>query len=215
MPGLRVRHDGWTEARTGRFLDTLAVTGCVRDAARVAGLSSHSGYRQYKRFPAFAAAWDDALARAQVGLVAIAYKRAVEGKETVIIRKGEEVERRISPSDSILAMLVKRGDLTGEAGKVSAEERAQLMSATEYDAGMRFDGWGKKIETDANGAEQRFHAKMALMRERINAAAAAAGACPTCGHPLCPDTFEDMSLAELHAIGMITDEDIDDAWRGD
>lgn len=37
LPGLRVRHDGWTEARTQRFLDTLAHTGCVTDAARVAG----------------------------------------------------------------------------------------------------------------------------------------------------------------------------------
>jgi hypothetical protein len=39
MPGLRVRHDGWTAARTQRFLDVLGHTGCVTDAARVAGLS--------------------------------------------------------------------------------------------------------------------------------------------------------------------------------
>ena len=39
LPGLRVRHDGWTQARTQRFLDTLAHTGCVTDAARVAGMS--------------------------------------------------------------------------------------------------------------------------------------------------------------------------------
>ena len=33
----RKRHDGWSAARVARFLETLAETGCVRDAARVAG----------------------------------------------------------------------------------------------------------------------------------------------------------------------------------
>ena len=58
MPGLRIRHDGWTQARTQRFLDTLAYIGCVRDAARVAGLSNRAGYRLKQRFPTFAAAWE-------------------------------------------------------------------------------------------------------------------------------------------------------------
>ena len=68
MPGLRIRHDGWTQARTQRFLDTLAYTGCVRDAARVAGLSSQAGYRPKQRYPAFSAAWDEALNSAQAGM---------------------------------------------------------------------------------------------------------------------------------------------------
>lgn len=216
MPGLRVRHDGWTEARTQRFLDTLALTGCVRDAARVAGISRAAGYKLYKRFPAFAAAWDDALARAQTGLVAIAYKRAVEGKETVIIRGGQEVERRISPSDAMLAMLVKRGDLTGEGGeKLNAAARAELISADEYSAGWRFDGYGKKIETDAHRANERVQAKLEQMRERIIEAAAACEACPACGQPLIPGTFDDMSQAELYAMGLMDSDEIDVAYRGD
>src|SRR3546814_9896535 len=39
MPGLRVREDGWTAARTRRFLAVLAQSGCVSDAERVAGMS--------------------------------------------------------------------------------------------------------------------------------------------------------------------------------
>ncbi len=39
MPGLRVRQDGWTQERTQRVFDTLGHTGCMTDAARVAGLS--------------------------------------------------------------------------------------------------------------------------------------------------------------------------------
>jgi len=56
MPGLRVRHDGWTDERTSRFFDALAYTGCVRDAARVAGVSNAAAYRMKRRFPLFAAA---------------------------------------------------------------------------------------------------------------------------------------------------------------
>ena len=113
MPGLRVRHDGWTEERTQRFFDALGHTGCVRDAARVAGVSNAAAYRMKRRFPLFAQAWEDALDRAGQGLLAIAYKRAVEGRETVIIRGGQEYERRITPSDAILGLLLKRGDMAG------------------------------------------------------------------------------------------------------
>lgn len=37
MPGYRKRHDGRNQQRVQRFFDTLAHTGCVKDAARVAG----------------------------------------------------------------------------------------------------------------------------------------------------------------------------------
>lgn len=45
MPGARVRGDGWTNARTKMFLGKLAQTGCVTDAARVAGISRNSARR--------------------------------------------------------------------------------------------------------------------------------------------------------------------------
>lgn len=124
FPGLRSRHDGWTQSRTQRFLDTLAYTGCVKDAARVAGMSAAGARRMKQRFRAFEEAWDDALARAQTGLIAIAYRRAVEGRETIIIRKGEEYERRIAPSDAMLGLLLKRGDMAdGVGGRGCADIR--------------------------------------------------------------------------------------------
>ena len=42
------------------------------------------------------------------GLEAIAYKRAVEGRETIIIRGEQEVARRITPSDAILGLFKAR-----------------------------------------------------------------------------------------------------------
>jgi hypothetical protein len=140
MPGLRVRHDGWTEERTQRFFDTLGHTGCVRDASRVAGVSNVAAYRMKRRFPLFAAAWDDALARAGQGLIAIAYKRAVEGRETVIIRNGEEYERRINPpSDAMLGLLIKRGDLAGggAGGAAAGDEAITSTNGTGMSASMR------------------------------------------------------------------------------
>lgn len=195
LPGLRIRHDGWTEARTQRFLDTLAHTGCVKDAARVAGMSDVGARRLYKRFPAFAAAWDEALARAQKGLVAIAYQRAVEGKETIIYRRGEEYERRISPSDAMLGLLVKRGDLTGDGG--SGLKPEQVITHEEQRQGWHFDGDGKKRkgrshDEIAHGVE----AKLRDMRMRTLEAELKDSLCRLCGGPL-PDAQRTKILVEL------------------
>ena len=117
MPGLRIREDGWTLARTRVFLAVLAQTGCVTDAARIAGVSTTSVNRSRKLFAPFDAACAEALAKALRGLEAVAYQRAVEGRETIVYRGGKEVERRIMPSDGLLAMLIKRGDLSGILGR--------------------------------------------------------------------------------------------------
>ena len=42
---LRERHDGWTADRQIAFIDALAATGCVTDAARTVGMSVRSAYR--------------------------------------------------------------------------------------------------------------------------------------------------------------------------
>ena len=147
MPGLRIREDGWTSARTRRFLAVLAQSGCVTDAARVAGMSRKSVNDARRRFVEFDRACSTALARAQRGLRAIAYERAVVGREMVIIRGGKEVERRIMPSDAMLGLLLKRGEL-GEGGAAGTHYRRYdgdaAISAVEHLAGWRFDGAGIK-----------------------------------------------------------------------
>ncbi len=148
MPGLRPRHDGWTRERTRIFLATLGQTGCVRDACRVAGCSSTGAYRMQKRFPLFAAEWDRALARAHRGLQAIAWQRAVEGKETIIIRKGEEVERRISPDSSILALLLKQGKMEGGLAEIADPDK--VITLAEWRAGWRFTEEGEKYNPEDN-----------------------------------------------------------------
>ena len=205
LPGLRVRHDGWTAQRTQRFLDTLAHTGCVRDAARVAGVSNVAGYRLKGRFPLFSTAWDEALARAQQGLIAVAYQRAVEGKETVIIRNGAEYERRIAPSDAMLGLLVKRGDMAGAAAPVIAVE--DRITITEWNDRWRFDDAGKKFqEVRADDKANGFMIKIRALRDRMLDYARESGTCTHCGQPLSADDIaylENHSLAEYVAMGAV------------
>lgn len=150
MPGLRVRSDGWTMVRTRVFLATLGQTGCITDAARIAGVSTTSVNRSRALFPPFDKACGEAIARALRGLEAVAYERAVAGRETVILRNGKEVERRIVPSDSMLGLLIKRGDLKGgqnvhltpqeaEAYELPEAVRHRFLSREEYFSGMVFD----------------------------------------------------------------------------
>lgn len=202
LPGHRTRHDGWTQERTQRFLDALAHTGCVRDAARIAGVSNVAGYRLKRDYPRFAAAWDDALKRAQQGLIAIAYRRAVEGRETIIIRKGEEVERRIQPSDAMLGLLVKRGDMKDGAGGDTGA-LAAAISWDEWQAGIRFTVSGEKYQDEPEDqARSAFRDRMLALRQRMIANAEAGGYCLRCEQPL-PTTPDNRSMAERLAAGAL------------
>jgi hypothetical protein len=167
MPGYRLRHDGWNQQRVQRFLDTLAHTGCLKDAARVAGMSRVAATRARNRYPQFAAACANALERAQQGLIAIAYQRAVEGRETIIIRNGEEYQRKIEPSNSMLGLLIKRGDMSG--GK-PGHDGEDVLTYDEWKAGWRFKKYGGKWKPPTGEeVKARLEAKFALMRKRMAA----------------------------------------------
>lgn len=60
----RIRRDGWTPERQLRFLDALASTRSVADAAASAGMSREGAYRFRERRDGalFAALWDRVLA---------------------------------------------------------------------------------------------------------------------------------------------------------
>ena len=160
------RHDGWTEARKKTFLAVLRESGCVIDACRVAGMSDTSAYRLRERDPEIAAQWQDALENGQRGLVAVAHQHAVVGKETIIYRDGEEVERRVVPSDSLMALLIKRGDLGGRIGARTADK---VITWEEWQDGVRFDGDGNKIDESEEMAavSQSLDAKLGDMRMKL------------------------------------------------
>jgi hypothetical protein len=57
---LRRRADGWTPMKQAAFLAALALTGCVREAARRVGMSRETAYRLRAKpgGESFADAWD-------------------------------------------------------------------------------------------------------------------------------------------------------------
>lgn len=215
MPGYRKRHDGWNQQRLQRFLDVLAYTGCVEDACRVAGMSDVAPYRAKKRYPLFAAAWDDALERSRQGLIAIAYQRAVAGRETVIIRKGEEYERRIAPSDSMLGLLIKRGDMAGGAlpkamQDIAGLEREEIITLADWRAHKRFDDSGQRVEVADPVEEKRaFVEKMSLIRTRLEEYAANHGLCPVCSQTMQVGWTHRESMATLMARGVVDPDELD------
>lgn len=104
------RHDGWSEERQRLFIETLADTGSVTEAARAARMSLQSCYR-LRRSPdavTFAAAWDAALDQASKMLADIAFDRAISGvDEPVLDKDGHCIYVRTRYNDRLLMFLMR------------------------------------------------------------------------------------------------------------
>ncbi len=95
---LRPRHDGWTPERQIAFIDALAETGCVTQAAKSVRLSITAAYNLRRRpeAQAFRLAWDAALDFAVRRLADAALSRAIHGVPEPIFYRGQQLgERRI------------------------------------------------------------------------------------------------------------------------
>lgn len=134
--------------------------------------------------------------------MAVAYKRAVEGQETIIIRGWQEVERRIRPSDVILGLLLKRGDMTGN-GLIGGKTPDDYLSFDEWQQDKWFDDDGRKIAIEnLEEAKERFIAQLVKICAHLNSYAATGGLCQTCKQTL-PEGWPNQSMAELVASGLV------------
>ncbi len=106
----RVRHDGWTVERQNKFIESLGRTGCVRDAARMAGISWNSAYKFRERDADFDERWQRALRRAKTPLEEVAWKRAVEGEKQDVWYHGKVVGQRVKHANDVLRLLIQRDD---------------------------------------------------------------------------------------------------------
>ena len=103
-----------TKARQECFLQTLAETGSVINAVRVAGTSRTRVYELRKTDPAFASAWDEAEVIAYDLLEEEARRRALEGVPQPLVSAGKLVRSDDGQpittqrySDSLLLALLK------------------------------------------------------------------------------------------------------------
>jgi hypothetical protein len=106
----RPRYDGWTEEKQRRFIEVLADTGLVGEAAKAVGMSRESAGR-LRRAPdgaAFARAWDAARRHAGGLVEDIAFERAFEGVEhNVYDENGEVVCTKRVFNDRLLMFLLR------------------------------------------------------------------------------------------------------------
>lgn len=111
VPVLRKRRkDGWTPERQRAFIGALADCGVVIEAARSVGMSDASAYtlRRAPGAESFAAAWDAALDAASRRLVDIAFDRAINGVDDVILdRDGHHVYTKRKYNDRLLMFLIR------------------------------------------------------------------------------------------------------------
>lgn len=120
---VRARHDGWTPERQRAFVEHLADTGSVREAATLVGMTEQSAWRLRRRTGAagFGAAWDAALRQAMRQLVASALERAIQGTIVRRFYHGELIAEERVHSERLLIHLLGRADtlLGGGAGAAS------------------------------------------------------------------------------------------------
>jgi hypothetical protein len=112
------------------FIEVLARTGSVSQAAEAAGLGRTQVYERRRTHKRFATAWSRALSLGVDSLHDKAMQRAMEGEERAIVRGGEVVatERRVS--DGMVKFLLKahRPEFSGAAPAASASEQEAMAN---------------------------------------------------------------------------------------
>ncbi|MBJ6122859.1 helix-turn-helix domain-containing protein [Sphingomonas mollis] len=120
------RPDGWTREKQRAFIEALADTGSVTQAAREVHMSPRSAYmlRRDRDGAGFAAAWNAALDQSMQVLLDSVTRRAIEGvDEKVYDRTGNVIGTRTRYSDR-LAMFLLRAHMPDRFRPVSPEPYA-------------------------------------------------------------------------------------------
>lgn len=109
---LRARHDGWTPERQVGFIEALAETACVVQAAAAVGLSATAAYNLRRRpeAQAFRLAWDAALDMGVRRLADAALSRAVHGVARPVFYQGEQIGERRYYDERLTQFILRRRD---------------------------------------------------------------------------------------------------------
>ncbi len=109
---LRPRHDGWTPTRQVAFIEALAATACVEEAARHVGMSREAAYalRRHPGAYSFRQAWELALDHGISRLADAALGRALHGTATPIFYKGEQIGERRRYDEKLTMFLLRYRD---------------------------------------------------------------------------------------------------------
>jgi hypothetical protein len=169
---LRARHDGWTAQRQRHFIEALASTGCVAEAARAAQMSLEACYklRRHPNAHEFRRAWEQALDLACELLEDVAITRAIEGTEQPVYHFGAVVgTRRVYNDRLIMFLLRNRRAARFAADSVrNADEmirtRLEKLKA-EWRAEWEAEGRAERSES-SEATVLSINKKLELMRQR-------------------------------------------------
>ena len=167
--GPRWRIDGFTPEKRRVFLAALTRFGCVKDAARVAGISTQTVGRHRRKWPDFAKACETARMQAAGPLEAIAWERAVVGADLTIVRKGEVVEVRRKPSDGMLRMLLQSSDPDrfGRTGGATPRQIEALKARLRAEVEEELRGTPEERAARSRALREEIEAKLAQLHRRF------------------------------------------------
>ena len=117
---LRARIDGWTPERQRAFVEALADSGVIREAAGQVGMSEQSVARLRRRpgSAAFVAACEAAVTIATRRMRSVAFDRAINGYTRQIFYHGElKGETRVYDPRLLILLLQKSGLLIDPLGR--------------------------------------------------------------------------------------------------
>ncbi len=146
---VRARIDGWTPDRQRQFVEALADTGVVREAAARVGMSEQS-FAQLRRRPgsaSFVAACEAALTIATRRLRSVAFDRAINGYTKQIYYHGElKGEERVFDPRLLILLLQKSGllfDPVGRGAKAEANWSRTIAAIGDGADAIAASGTGK------------------------------------------------------------------------
>ena len=127
-----VRKDGWTLERRRVFMETLAATCNVSEAARVAGKNLSSAYYQKRRDPGFAREWAQALSVGYAELEAFLLRQALFGSE--------EEELLLDAEGMVKSRKIKRGHPNAVGVRLLGSHKREVKEVLETERTDRPDG---------------------------------------------------------------------------
>ena len=168
---MRQRHDGFTATKRRKFLKALGKMGCIRDAAKVAAISTTSVDRWRAKDKSFDRQCIAALDMAASRIEPLAWERAVTGIEEPVIHYGKVVGTRIKRSDAIFRMLLmasnpKKYGRMGAVKQKAIEREVRARVEAEVRAEVR-----PRLASDEE-VEQALVKRLAAFSQRVRAKAA-------------------------------------------
>lgn len=168
VPRKSFRSNGWTPARQRAFIERLAETASVRQAAEAVNMSRLSCYnlKNHPQGGDFAKAWAAALDVGVQHLKDIAFERAVEGRLDPVWQSGKLVGHKRVYSDALLMFLLRQFG-TDENGRNVTVQYVRTRSAV----ASRDGGAGTDAEAEATTMTVRASKASAKDSQKQDAAA--------------------------------------------